>query len=177
MFFTNLYNRIKNCLNNTIELKLMNIISDDLELYSLNNFVTLGKVVEIYDGDTCKIVLNVNGTLHKYNCRLNQIDTPEMKPLLTKPNRANEIINAYRARNRLTQLVTNCNCEIDKIITNTEWQELINKNKKIIKVRCHEFDKYGRLLVTLYEESSKESVNQTLINELFAYEYDGGKKK
>jgi hypothetical protein len=38
--------------------KLKNITNDDIELFSLNNLVTQGKIVDIYDGDTCKIVLN-----------------------------------------------------------------------------------------------------------------------
>jgi endonuclease YncB( thermonuclease family) len=53
----------------------------------------------------------------------------------------------------------------------------MDTNQKLIHVECLDFDKYGRLLVRLWqEESSEKSVNSILIEENFAKEYDGGKK-
>ena len=172
-----LQNKINYNIMENIKLKLTNITSDDLELFSLNGIETEGKVVELYDGDTCKIILIVNNILQKFSCRLIGLDTPEMKPSLTKINRDQEIINAHKCRNRLLQLTTNCNCNIDTTMKKQECQNLINNNKKIIKVKCHEFDKYGRLLVTLYSSDLTKSINQTLIDETYAKAYDGGTKE
>ena len=156
---------------------LQTIKNSDIPLMSLNGITTIGKVVEMYDGDTCKIVLMNNNKLEKYNCRLLGLDTPEMKPPLTKENRDVEIFNAHKCRNRLLQLITSCSCNIDSIINKKDCVKLIDTNTKVIKVECYEFDKYGRLLVKLYPDNeSVESVNQILVNENYAKSYDGGTK-
>lgn len=157
--------------------KIKNMISDDLELFTLNGVETFGKIVELYDGDTCKIIMVVNNTIQKFSCRLIGLDTPEMKPSLSKPNRDQEIINAHKCRNKLLQLSTDCNCNIDTIMKKQDYQNLLNTNKKIIGVKCHEFDKYGRLLVTLKVDTLDKSINQLLIDESFAKAYDGGTKE
>lgn len=157
--------------------KLKNITNDDLELFSLNNLITQGKIVDIYDGDTCKIALITDNTIKKFTCRLLGIDTPEMKPLLNKSNRDQEIINAHKCRNKIIQLSTSCDCLIDNQMKKIDCKKLIEKNTKVITIKCFEFDKYGRLLVELYCENISKSVNQILIDEGFAKAYDGGIKE
>jgi endonuclease YncB( thermonuclease family) len=157
--------------------KLKNITNDDIELFSLNNLVTQGKIVDIYDGDTCKIVLIVDNTIRKFNCRLLGIDTPEMKPPLNKPNRDQEILNAHRCRNKIIELTTTCECLINNQMKKTECKKLLEKNNKIIKIKCFEFDKYGRLLVELYNDDNTKSINQILVDECFAKSYNGGTKE
>jgi endonuclease YncB( thermonuclease family) len=165
-------------MDDTILKKLENIENDEIELFSLNGQNLLGKVVEMYDGDTCKIVLLVNNNLQKFSCRLLGLDTPEMKPPLNKPNRDIEILNANKCRNRLLQLSTSCNCDVNTIIKKPDVKSLLKLNKKIIKVKCFEFDKYGRLLVELSDNQSdnNKTFNQTLIDEGYAKSYDGGTK-
>ena len=158
--------------------KLKEIKNSDINQYSLDGMTMHGKVVDIYDGDTCKIVLLNDNKLQKFNCRLSGLDTPEMKPSLKKANRDKEIIHAKQCRNRLIQLVTNCDCDIlNSSITKKNVKKLLEINSKIITIKCGEFDKYGRLLVRLYsDETTEEEVNQILINEGFAKVYDGGSK-
>ena len=43
-------------------------------------------------------------------------------------------------------------------------------------IECHEFDKYGRLLITIYDQNS-ENVSEILIKNGFGRSYDGGHKK
>jgi endonuclease YncB( thermonuclease family) len=159
----------------TIMELLTNIKNDDIPLMSLNGTTAPGKVVEMYDGDTCKIVLLINGQLQKYNCRLLGLDTPEMKPPLTKPNRDVEIKMAHACRNKLMQLVTNCSCPNDAMLKKQECAKLLDSNTKIIRVECGEFDKYGRLLVTLFAD--EKCVNNILVEGNFAKSYDGGTKE
>ena len=52
----------------------------------------------------------------------------------------------------------------------------MDRNKKLMKIKCKNFDKYGRLLVSIYSLDNKY-INQILIEEGFAIEYSGGKKK
>ena len=46
---------------------------------------------------------------------------------------------------------------------------------KLVNVKCGDFDKYGRLLTEIFIED--ECVNQWLIDNEYAFEYDGGTKK
>jgi endonuclease YncB( thermonuclease family) len=159
-----------------IKLLLSSKKTEDVMLFSLNGLYTVGKVVEVYDGDTCRIILYYNNDFYKFTCRLNGLDTPEMKPLLSKADREIEISKAYKCRNKLIQLCTNCICDIDSMEKNTN--KLLETNNKIICVKCLEFDKYGRLLVELYDnELLENSINTILINEGFAVSYNGGTKK
>jgi endonuclease YncB( thermonuclease family) len=160
-----------------IKHQLQAIKNSEIAEFTLNNVVTYGKIVEIYDGDTCKLVLHVHNGLQKFNCRLMGLDTPEMKPLKSKEHREEEIAKAHQCRNRVIQLATNCPCTLTDIIKKPECQKLMDQNTTLVKVHCHEFDKYGRLLVTIFPLHGDKSVNDLLISEGMAYAYAGGTKK
>ncbi len=161
--------------NPELEAKLSQCTIKDVPEFSLNGIRTIGKVVDVYDGDTCKIILANGNVLMRFNCRLKFIDTPEMKPLRNKPNRDVEITNAIKCRNKLIQLVTNCQLGLDDNLTKVQVKKLLNSNNRVIQVQCHEFDKYGRLLVELY--LGDNTVNNTLVEEGYAKSYDGGTKE
>ena len=160
--------------NQKIMDELKNIKSSDIPEFSLNGIKTSGKIVEIYDGDTCKLVLLNNNILQKFNCRINGIDTPEMKPPLNKHNREIEIKNAHRCRNKVIQLCTSTNIDIDF----NGKKVSLDTNTKLVHVECLEFDKYGRLLVNIYDNETPKSLsyNDMLVNEGFAKKYNGGTK-
>ena len=46
---------------------------------------------------------------------------------------------------------------------------------KIVTIKCGKFDKYGRLLIDIYYK--KQHINQWLIDEKYAFAYDGKTKK
>ena len=165
-------------MDNKLIIDLINIKCEEINEFSLNNIKTLGKVVDIYDGDTCKIVLVINNILYKFNCRLTGLDTPEIKPHLTKCNRETEILEAYKCRNKLIQLSTNCDIDLESNFKKKDCTKLFELNTKIITVLCHEFDKYGRLLVSLYDNDNDNQIsyNDILINDSFAKKYDGKHK-
>lgn len=156
---------------------------------NINNFTLKGKefyckVVNVYDADTCKVVFFLNNDLVKYTIRLKGIDCPEIKPPLKDKYRHYQITAAKQSKNRLIQLCTDCELDVESELTNSKIQKLINENKKIIKIKCEEFDKYGRLLANLYTDIDKNkqitelfNINDKLIEEGFAYKYDGGTKK
>ena len=166
---------------------------------NINNFSLKGKefyckVVNVYDADTCRAVFFLNGDLVKYTIRLKGVDSPEIRPPSSDKYRHFQITAAKQSRNRLIQLCTDCELEIESELSKSKIQKLINDNKKIIKIKCEEFDKYGRLLASLYTDIDRYSVNEEpvnkekvlnklfninhkLIDEGFAYEYDGGTKK
>jgi endonuclease YncB( thermonuclease family) len=126
--------------------------------FSLNGKKCWGRVVDVYDGDTIKIILPIFGEFFKFSARLYGIDTAEIKS-------DNEEIKklAKKSKERLIQLISD----------NSD----INENVCVVWVECLEWDKYGRLLINIYKRPGGESYAKTLIKEKVAYEYDGGKKK
>lgn len=130
---------------------LFKIDDKSLPLFNLNGHRTFGKVVDVYDGDTCTIVLKWEGKYRKFKCRCYGYDSPEMKPRLNVENREEIISKAKLARDRFKQLT-----------------------KDIINIECLNFDKYGRLLVNLYKNDCY--INNIMIKEGHGYVYTGGKK-
>jgi endonuclease YncB( thermonuclease family) len=152
--------------------------TNDIPEFSLCGQVLTGKIVEMYDADTCKIVLPLFNGLCKFTCRLNGIDTPEMKPRKDKVNREAEIINAKKARNEFLRLVcpdSKCCLNID-----SKKEDIIKEltvNKHLVTVKCLEFDKYGRLLVEITPKDGTEgTVNDLLVKANLAVPYNGGTK-
>ena len=55
--------------------------------------------------------------------------------------------------------------------------EMLSRNDGKFKVKSHGVGKYGRLLGEIFIEGEEKSLNELLIENGHAYEYDGGKKK
>jgi hypothetical protein len=98
-----------------------------------------------------------------------------MKPRKEKPNREAEIVWAKKARNELLSLV--CNNRIDNLeIKKEKVITLLKNNKNLVSVKCLEWDKFGRLLVELYNKDDTKSFNDILVEKQLAVKYDGGTK-
>jgi endonuclease YncB( thermonuclease family) len=150
-----LCNCIQYLFNNKIKLK--DIEPDTIDYFTFNNLVFDAKPCNIYDGDTFSAIFEYKGEYIKYRCRCLGYDTPEMKPLLSKVNRSEEITLAKIAKERFTQL--------------------LNKGPNgLVKIKCYGFDKYGRILVTVYNNIDTESINDIMLNENYGKPYDGGRK-
>ena len=122
------------------------------KIFNFEERVCQGKVVDVYDGDTVKIVFPLTDKeperLYRWNCRLINVDTPEIR---TRNLKEKEM--GLKVRDLLR----------DKILN------------KVVTLNCGELDKYGRLLVDINYES--ENINHWLITNGYAYEYNGGRKK
>lgn len=136
--------------NQLIKLKYAD---DNIPLFSLQKKVFKAKIVRVYDGDTCFAVFFLNDSLVKFKIRMEGYDTPEIKPRLDIENRLDEIEKAKKAKQELERLILN----------------------QIVFLHCGGWDKYGRLLATIYTET-KINVNQHMIELNFGKEYYGGKK-
>ena len=123
-------------------------ITDDTKLFSFENEQIQAKVVSVYDGDTVKCVFPSNGKMYKWNCRLTGVDTPELRTLCKVEKKF-----GYEVRDYLREKILN----------------------KVVTLHCGDFDKYGRLLVTIQYDDCM--VNQWLIDNNYAFSYDGGTKK
>ena len=165
--------------NNNINTKpdLSNYNINNTDEFSLNNLFIDVRVVSIYDGDTCTCILPLFNNFYKFNIRLADIDTCEIK---SKSIESKNL--ALNARKRLCTLISS---DFDNIDINISKKDLIIKlNQKcyIIKIKCGSFDKYGRLLGWLYDKNSlpditiDKSYNHILIKEHLAYKYEGKTK-
>lgn len=127
-------------------------------LFSLDGTYCRCKVVNVYDGDTCKVVFPLHNKMYRWNVRLTGYDTPEMRPPRSQANREKEIEAACEARNYLRGQVMN--------------------EDQLVYIKCGEFDKYGRLLGTLFlQETDLISINDMMIQQGHGYAYDGGTKQ
>ena len=102
-------------------------LDDNIELFDLKGREFTAKVVDVYDGDTCSIVIRLNNEWNKFKLRALGYDTPEMKPPKDADNR-DELINmAIKSRNYYTSRVTNYNIDLDKHYSKKR-DERITKN-------------------------------------------------
>jgi len=132
-------------------------------LFSFNGLTTYAKAVDFYDGDTFNIIISHYDSVYHFKARMFGYDSPEMKPSLSLENREEIKKNAVIAKNRLSEILS---------------------AKDHFKVRCHEFDKYGRLLVSVMCDDDATSttydfentVNAQMIKEGHGYAYNGGTK-
>ena len=54
-------------------------VNDDVKEFSFIGETKEAKVVNVYDGDTIKVVFSVLGKLYKFNSRIQHVDTPEIR--------------------------------------------------------------------------------------------------
>jgi len=133
--------------------------SKKTQKFSLDGQMKLCKVVDVYDGDTCKVVFDMNGDLYRWNIRMDGYDTPEMRPRKTVPNRDDIKKAAKESRDFLKSLVC-------------------HDPEQLVYIKCGGFDKYGRLLGKLFvNQDDEHSVNEIMVEKGYGYEYHGGTKK
>ncbi len=155
------------------------ILSSDpssIPYFTFRHREIIGYPCHIYDGDTFSIVFkksaffcpsrkddaskdidSEDGEWTKYRCRMYGYDSPEIRPLLKTPNRESVIEKARLAKQRLHEL----------LMRNPEgW----------IKIECGDFDKYGRILVKVWNGVDEVSVNDIMLREGHGYPYFGGTK-
>ena len=147
-----------NCVENDDVISQIKLCDKKTPKFSLDGEIKVCKVVDIYDGDTCRVVFNHNGIINKWNIRMNGYDTPEMRPSKSLPNRDEIKKKAIESKMYLKSLIMN--------------------EEQLVYLKCGGFDKYGRLLGEIYvNKEDILSVNQQMINNNYGYEYHGGTKK
>ena len=123
---------------------------NDAPEFSLEGNIVEAKVLSVYDGDTIKCAFPLNNKMYKWNCRLSGVDTPEIR---TRNKTEKEY--GYKVRNNLREKILG----------------------KVVNLECGDFDKYGRLLVKVKCQDDDCCVNDWLINNNFAFKYNGGTRK
>jgi len=161
-----------NCFNSIESLKDQN---NEIPFFDLKGNTYDVKVVDVYDGDTCTVVFKLGDKFTKFKVRCLGYDSPEMKPSKGIKDREKLIDLAYIARNYFILRSTNCELDIKKHHNKHEILELLDSNTKIIKLKSHGWDKYGRLLGEFFVDNV--NLNEEMISKNHGYKYDGGTKK
>jgi|TARA_R110002020_G_scaffold20151_3_gene69006 micrococcal nuclease len=110
------------------------------------------EIVKVVDGDTIDVIIDLGFDLSKKErCRVAGIDTPE-----SRTSDKNEKIFGIEAKEHLEEKL---------------------KKAKILVIQTEKDGKYGRMLGWIYADGSPVSINQLMIDEGYAWIYDGGKKE
>lgn len=112
------------------------------------------KVVDVYDGDTCKVCFAMGAGFYKFNVRMLGYNTHEMKQKRGDPNAATNKAAATAARDYLRSLVLG----------------------KRVFIQCQEQDKYGRILGRIYLDhtlSQQVCVNDMMLASGHGFAYSG----
>jgi endonuclease YncB( thermonuclease family) len=112
------------------------------------------KVVDVYDGDTCKVCFAMGGGFYKFPVRMLGYNTHEMKQKKTDANAATNKASAVAARDYLRSLVLG----------------------RRVFIQCQEQDKYGRILGRLYLDhtfSPQVCVNDIMLASGLGFVYSG----
>lgn len=122
--------------NYCVKYRLKKKTFDSLDYLELTkNKIYYAKMISVYDGDTCHIVITYNGKFYKVCVRINGIDAPEIRPInVPNTDLKNEIKReAKRSRHFLVNNITDQTIDLDSNISKHELQKIIDRNKKIIK--------------------------------------------
>jgi endonuclease YncB( thermonuclease family) len=137
------------CPDNRIE--QLKSSTNNIPEFSLNGYNTIAKIVDVYDGDTCKAVFFMDDKLTKFTIRMSGYDTPEIRT-----NDDIEKIYGVAAKIIVSRMILN----------------------KLIYLKCYKWDKYGRLLADIYMKTPKEMLclNDWIIKNNLGVKYDGKAK-
>ena len=110
------------------------------------------EIVRVVDGDTVDISIDLGFNLtKKERVRVAGIDTPE-----SRTNDGDEKKFGIEA----------------KIVIERKLREA-----EVLTIKTEKDGKYGRMLGWIYADGSSVSINQLMIDEGYAWAYDGGKKE
>ena len=127
---------------NAKKMRKLKSSTSNTPFFTLDGTNVCGKIVYVYDGDTVHAVFGTRGGYDKWRCRILGIDTPELRggTIETK-------IRARESRDFLRELI----------------------NDKIVYIKCHDFDAFGRVLVEIFIDG--RSVADILIRNELAKPY------
>ncbi len=129
-----------------LEQKLFSMDIKKFSEFDLSGNRLVCKVLRVHDGDTCTIGFKWSTKFYKKNIRLTGLDCPELHSKVPKESQLCRLGREYISSQYLNKLAI---------------------------VEMGPMDKYGRILVTLYDRDSGESVNQKMIDYKFARTYGG----
>ena len=129
---------------------------------------THAKIVSVYDGDTCDLVIAQNNKLERHKCRLADINAPELKKG-PKAEKSRDFLvwlgtGKYKAPSRFSEEAAPLSKE--------QLQYKLDSNKSLVHAEFHGTGRYKRPLVTLKKtETSRKTFNDLLMEKGYAKPY------
>lgn len=140
--------------------------TNDLPEFSFEGLSLWAKCVDVFDGDTCKIVFIYNNRLVKCTVRMLGYDSPEMKG--TSGVEHQQALDAKYQLIRLLKLNT-------PLVNHTT-----DIKDRLVFVKMGKWDKYGRLLATIFyndiNTDFSHSINSQMMELPGSHPYDGKEK-
>lgn len=134
--------------------------------FTFNGIVTNAKVVDIINGDTCKVLMNINNQPNIYSIKMYGYNAPNIK------KKSSNYEGRY-ARYELACLVTSISEIINENTKSVDITKIIQKhNKKIIQIHLMDFDRYDTIYAKIYLEDQKKYVNDIMIENGVVYPYN-----
>ena len=124
-----------------IKSKLVDAVQSGISRYSLSGLTVHGMVASVYDGDTCDMVLLLpTEGVKRFVVRMLSYNSPEIK--------VSRLIK-YEEREKCHKDALEAKCMLSQLLGLKESVEL----RTVLLVECHGWDKYGRLLARIYNDS------------------------
>ena len=117
---------------------LRNVNFDDIGEFCLNGRNTTGKIVKIFNSNTFSVIFALNKVIFKFNCKLK-----------------NTTINSCNPQKVLEYISEDYNEQQD-------FNNILKNNKKLLNVKCYEFDHDGFLLIDLIDLETKSNIKDIL---------------
>lgn len=130
------------------EIQVIHQLCDTATPYTLEGRSVLGRVSRVIDGDSMHISMSIDGHVSTFPCRIANLDCPEIR---TRNLKEKEL--GLLAKKHVEELIRN----------------------DVICIKIGEFDKFGRLLTTIYTPDGT-NIAESLIEHGLGREYNGGKR-
>lgn len=133
------------------------------------------RIIDMYDGDSFRIVVHVNGAVAYAMTRLVGIDTAEIK---SKSSAAKACATGSRDFALAWALQSD---STTAYASKKDVKAALAETPAIVFVKCLDNDRYGRILIEVFRdrddaEASRNSLNSLMIAKGGAVAYDGGTK-
>ena len=119
---------------------LRNVNFDDIGEFCLNGRNTTGKIVKIFNSNTFSVIFALNKVIFKFNCKLK-----------------NTTINSCNPQKVLEY--------ISEEYKQQDFNNILKNNKKLLNVKCYEFDHDGFLLIDLIDLETKSNIKDILVEQ------------
>ena len=151
------------CIYSTYKINyIQNKNESNTELFNIMDKTFIAKIISVYDGDTCKAIIQFRGKYNIFKIRMFGYDSPEIRKYGHNTLEKGEKEAGLAAKKFLSELILN----------------------KIVYLETKGFEKYGRLLANIYLVNNRclcnlkgTLINQYMIENGHGYQYTGKTKK
>lgn len=149
-------------------------VPHDIPRFSFAGQSFYTRIIDMYDGDSFRIVVHVNGTIAYAMTRLTGIDTAEMRSKSAAEK-------AVALESRDFALAWALKTEEKTFAKKKDVKAALAETPAIVFVKCHDNDRYGRILIEVFRdrddaEASRNSLNSLMLAKGGAVAYEGGTK-